>query len=271
MKDSQRKAAEVCAAEVAALPKVDRDNLSTEDLIKLREKLKEAMEMKKKIEEESNREVESRVVHKKQVVNKKILKTVRIVVAHINPIDGKGKVELEKAVGETSKVLDELAYTNRTLGWKVNATARTRDQNDESLWEVNRVPEETPALVVAGVLGRQLVTVIGRTGDLLNVWPEEETYKLLVPDSPIVKLLGRKAIGKKLREENKDIKNGKRYPKYWGQAKVMGFICDVIGAAEAERLVKNGIKWEGKTRRVLVLRKGEDGRQKLPITKKVLV
>lgn len=80
----------------------------------MREKLKEAMGMKKKIEEDRNREVENRVWDKKQVVNGKILKTVRIVVAYMNPIDGRGKVDLEKAVGETSKLLDELAQTNRS-------------------------------------------------------------------------------------------------------------------------------------------------------------
>ena len=32
----------------------------------------------------------------------------------------------------------------------------------------------------------------------------------------MTRLLGRKEIGHKLREENKTIKNRKRYPKYWG-------------------------------------------------------
>ena len=45
----------------------------------------------------------------------------------------------------------------------------------------------------------------------------------------------------------------------------------MIRVTEAERLVKNSIKWEGKTTRVSVFRKGEKGKQKLPITKKVLV
>ena len=133
VKDSQRKAAEACEAEVDSLTRIDRDNISAEDLIKLGEKRKEAMGMKRKIEEDSNREVESRVGDRKQVVNGKILKTVRIVVAHINPIDGRGKADLEKAVGETSKLLDKLARTNRAQGWKVKATAGMREQNDESL------------------------------------------------------------------------------------------------------------------------------------------
>ena len=97
--------------------------MSVKDLIKLGEKLKEAMGMKRKIEEETNREVENKVGDRKQVGNDKILKTVRIIVVHMNPIDGKGKVELEKAVEETSKLLDVLAQTNRILGWKMKATA----------------------------------------------------------------------------------------------------------------------------------------------------
>ena len=80
------------------------------------EKLKEAMEMKKRIEDERNRKVGNKVGEKKQVVNRKILKTVRIVVAHMIPIDGKGKADLEKVVKETSKQMDKLAQTNRTLG-----------------------------------------------------------------------------------------------------------------------------------------------------------
>ena len=59
--------------------------------------------------------------------------------------------------------------------------------------------------MVAGVLERQLVAIMERTGDLMNVWPEEEIFKMLVPDVPMVKPLGRKAIGQKLREKNKEI------------------------------------------------------------------
>ena len=60
------------------------------------------------------------------------------------------------------------------------------------------------------------------------------------------KLLGRKVIGEKSKEGNKDNKNRKRYLKYWGQVKVTGFMFDVIEAAEAERVVKSRIKWEGR-------------------------
>ena len=49
------------------------------------------------------------------------------------------------------------------------------------------------------------------------------------------------------------------------------FIFDVVEAAEAERLVNNGIKWKGIMRRVSILRKGEAPRQNMTITKKVWV
>ena len=80
--------------------------------------------------------------------------------------------------------------------------AGTGSQNDESLCEVSRVLKETPASVVVGVLGRQLVAVIEKTGDLMNVWPEEESFKMLVPDALMIEMVGRKAIGQKLTEEN---------------------------------------------------------------------
>ena len=116
-----------------------------------------------------------------------------------------------------------------------------------------------------------MVAVIGKTRDLINVWLEQETFKLLALDASMVKPLGRKAIGQKVREENKEIKNGKRYAKYWGQAEITDFNFDVIGAAEAERLVKNRIKWKGKTRRVSVLRKGKRMEEKINSMKKTLV
>ena len=62
-----------------------------------------------------------------------MLKTVMIVVAYIKPADGKCKVELEKAVAETSKLLDNLVQTNRTLSWNVKSMAGTGEQNEESL------------------------------------------------------------------------------------------------------------------------------------------
>ena len=71
-----------------------------------------------------------------------------------------------------------------------------------------------PVSTVVRELGRQLIVVIGKTGNLMNVWPEEETFKLLALDAPIPQLLGRRAITEKLREENNEIKHDNRYIKY---------------------------------------------------------
>ena len=40
---------------------------------------------------------------------------MRIVIAHMNPIDARGKADLEKAMEKTSKLLDVLVETRRTL------------------------------------------------------------------------------------------------------------------------------------------------------------
>ena len=49
----------------------------------------------------------------------------------------------------------------------------------------------------------------------------------------------------------------------------MGFSFDMVGVAEAKRVVKNRIKWGGTTRMVSVLRKGELERQKMVSSPKV--
>ena len=66
------------------------------------------MMLKFQISKEMNRKVENQVGDKKQVVNRRIRKTMRIMVAHVNPIDERGKAELEKIVGETSRLLEVL-------------------------------------------------------------------------------------------------------------------------------------------------------------------
>ena len=59
--------------------------------------------------------------------------------------------------------------------------------------------------------------------------------------------------------------------KYWGLAKITGFTCNIVGSVEAERVVKNRIKWEVKIRRLSVVRKGEQGKTKALLHVKVLV
>ena len=61
---------------------------------------------------------------------------------------------------------------------------------------------------------RQLIAVMRKSEDLINMWPKKERFRLLVPDAPIIKPMKRKAIGQKLLEENKDTKSGKKYLKF---------------------------------------------------------
>ena len=49
---------------------------------------------------------------------------------------------------------------------------------------------------------RQQIAVIEKLGDLINARLEEEIFKLLAPDTSMLKPMGRKAIGQKLGEEN---------------------------------------------------------------------
>lgn len=76
-----------------------------------------------------------------------------------------------------------------------------------------RVPKEWPQSAVVAVLGREWMAVIEMTPDLINVWPEEETCKMMALDAAMPKDLKQKAIGQRLRTENKEIKNRKRYGK----------------------------------------------------------
>ena len=78
-----------------------------------------------------------------------------------------------------------------------------------------RVPEETSAAAVTGVLGSPLVAVISRTGDQMRVWPGKDTFNMLHLKAPVLKPLERKAMGQKLRKKNQKIKSGKRCTKYW--------------------------------------------------------
>ena len=71
VKEAQKKVVEASESEVDSLTRVDKDNLWGKDLIKLGEKLKEAIGMKQKMEEEKNRKVDNKVGDKKQVINRK--------------------------------------------------------------------------------------------------------------------------------------------------------------------------------------------------------
>ncbi|RPB29678.1 hypothetical protein L211DRAFT_33829 [Terfezia boudieri ATCC MYA-4762] len=135
--------------------------------------MKEAKEMKAKIEKEASYLVERKVGNKRQVVGGEVFKIVEVVMGHTQDIDGKGKAELEAAVGEVNKLLRESALIEGRKAWSVTAKAGTGEFKDESMWMVSRVSQNIEAVKVAGEVRKLLVAVFGRKGDILNVWAEE--------------------------------------------------------------------------------------------------
>jgi len=89
---------------------------------------------------------------------------------------------------------------------------------------------------------------------MLNAWMEDDkTVRMLMPAAPSKVARGRKDIGKKLREENKEMKSGHRFPKTWGGARTTGLTFDEADHAGAKKLVEKGIMWEGVRRQVQMI------------------
>jgi len=99
-----------------------------------------------------------------------------------------------------------------------------------------------------------LTAVFGAKGDMLNAWmADEKTVRMFMPAAPSKVARGRRDIGKKLREENKDMKTGQRFLKVWGGARTTGLTFDVADHTEAKKLVEKGVMWEGVRRQVQMM------------------
>jgi len=91
-----------------------------------------------------------------------------------------------------------------------------------------------------------LIPVFVAKGDMLNMWMEDEKIvRMLMSVAPSKVARGRKDIGKKLREENKEMRTRHRFPKVWGCARTTGLAFEAAGHAEAMKLVEKGVMWEG--------------------------
>ncbi|RPB27053.1 hypothetical protein L211DRAFT_846604 [Terfezia boudieri ATCC MYA-4762] len=258
VRDSQQKAWVACEEVLEELARKDRTALNDDELIGLGKKMKEARAMKERIERETRQPLEARVGKSRQVVNGEILKTVEVVMGHKQEITTKGKAELEAAVAKVNLLLRTTAVTEDRTAWVVMAKAGTGEFGDESTWSVCRVAQDIDPLKVAREVEIMLIQVFGRTGVILNVWVEEGVaVRLIVPSVPMPAARDRRALAEKLRGENKNIKGGKRMPKAWGEARVTGFTFDAADAAEATMLVKTGIMWDGKRRKVALFGQGE--------------
>jgi len=170
--------------------------------------------LKDKLEAEGKVVPENKVGEKRVVVGNKVLKVAKIVLAHIQPIDRRGKAEVEDGVNKVNSLLRVKAITSNTIPWHATVEIGKGSQDDESKWTVSKIGEECTKQEVLTMMTECLTAVFGAKGDVLNAYMEDEkVVKMLMPAAPLKVARGRKDIGKKLREENKDMKTGYRFPK----------------------------------------------------------
>ena len=75
------------------------------EIVSVGEKLKEVMTMKEKLEAEGRVVPKSKVGEKRVVVGNKVLKVAKIILAHMQPIDERGKAEVEDGVNKINTLL----------------------------------------------------------------------------------------------------------------------------------------------------------------------
>ena len=210
--------------------------------------------MRDKLEAEGMVILENKVGEKRVVVGNKVLKVAKIILAHMQPIDGRGKVEVEDGINKVNALLREKAITNNSIRWHATVEIGKGSQDDESRWTISKIEEESSKQQVLTTMTECLTAVFGAKGDMLNAWMEDDkTVRMLMPAAPSKVARGRKDIGKKLREENKEMKSGHRFPKTWGGARTTGLTFDEADHAGAKKLVEKGIMWEGVRRQVQMI------------------
>jgi len=224
------------------------------DIVSAGEKLKEAMTMKDKLEAEGKVIPESKVGEKRVVVGNRVLKVAKIVLAHMQQIDGRGKAEVEDGVNKVNALLWEKAITNNTIPWHTTVEIGKGSQDDESRWTVSKIGEEYTKQEVLTTMTECLTSVFGAKGDMLNAWMEDErVVRMLMPAAPSKVVRGRRDIGKKLREENKDMKTRHRFPNLWGGDRTTGLTFDAADHTEAKKMVEKGVMWEEVRRQVQMM------------------
>jgi len=112
------------------------------EIILVEEKLKEAMMMKKKLEAKGKVVPESKVGEKRVVVGNRVLKVAKIILAHMQPIDRRGKMEVEDGVDKVNALLREKAITNNAIPWHTTVEIGKGTQDDEPRWTVGKIGED---------------------------------------------------------------------------------------------------------------------------------
>jgi len=163
-------------------------------------------------------------------------------------------VEVEDGVNKVNALLQEKAITNNSIPWHVTVEISKESQEDESRWTISKIGEESSKQQVLTTMTECLTAIFGAKGDMLNAWMDDDkTVRMLMPAAPSKVARGRKDIGKKLREENKEMNTGHRFPKVWGGVRTTGLTFDAADHAEAKKLVEKGVMWEGGRRQVQMM------------------
>jgi len=119
---------------------------------------------------------------------------------------------------------------------------------------VNKIADGITKQEVLTLMSETLTTVFRAKGDMVNCWMEDGlTIRILMPAALLKVVRGRKDMGKKLRQDNKDIKIGHRFSKLWGEATIPGLIFNTANVEEAKRLVASEVVWEGVKRQVQIV------------------
>ena len=152
------------------------------EIVLVGETLKEAMAVKDKLEAEEKVVPEYKVGEKRVVVGNRVLKVAKIILAHMQPIDGRGKAEVEDGVNKVNALLREKAITNNTIPWHTTVEIGKGTQDDESRWTIGKIGEDCTKQEVLTTMTECLTAVFGVKGDMLNAWmADEKTVRMLMP------------------------------------------------------------------------------------------
>ncbi|KAF8424383.1 hypothetical protein EV426DRAFT_712215 [Tirmania nivea] len=250
-----------CAAveEIEKYEAMDKNVAEPKRVAEAARRYEEAQKQIEKIEERRKLNPEVHVGKGLVVIGKKVHRTVTVVMAHQEKLVGVRRSNLQQGVVEVNKLLREAAHSEGRGAWTATASVSAGGEEKESAWDIGRVPEEVS---VRGVLGRvvpQLVAFFGAQDDFVQAWiKRENTIRLVAVDAPMDGDKSGKELDVLLREENVGVKWGDRYPSHYGcWNKKLGVVFEVEDSQEAMRIVKKGIMWKNKLRKVSYVKDGK--------------
>ena len=109
-------------------------------------------------------------------------------------------------------LLRKKAITEGNTPWHVTAKAGKGESDDKSKWTVNKITDRITKQEVLNLMSVTLTVVFGAMGDMLNCWMEYGLkIRILILAAPSKVARGRRDMGKKLSEDNRDMKVGHRF------------------------------------------------------------